>query len=57
MTNFEAFCTSESERANLEIFAQFLERFQYISIFGNPSITNKDDWIKTITADAEAALK
>ena len=48
---------SETARTELEIFAQFIERFQFIAIFGNPSINFNDDWIKAIYTDAEAALK
>ena len=57
LANFEAFCNSETARTELEIFAQFLERFQFIAIFGNPNLNAKGDWIKTIYSEAETALK
>ena len=57
LTNFEAFCKSETERVELEIFAQFLDRFQYVSIFGNPNISFNNDWKKPIIAEAAEGLK
>lgn len=57
LANFEAFCNSETARTELEIFAQFIERFQFIAIFGNPNLNAKGDWIQTIYSEAETALK
>ena len=54
---FKAFCESVDERANKEIFAQFLDRFKFISIFGNPNLNLKDDWLGTIFDDAASILK
>lgn len=57
MTEFQAFCESETGRVDREIFAQFIDRFQFIAIFGNPSMDLKDDWIATISTEAAKALK
>ena len=52
-----SFCESTTARADLEIFAQFLDRFKYVAIFGNPNINFKGDWITTILEDATTAIK
>ena len=56
LTEFQAFCESATERASKEIFAQFLERFKFVAIFGNPSVDYTEDWVETISADAAAAV-
>lgn len=48
LSDFEAFCKSTTARTEKEIFAQFIDRFQFVSIFGNPNINFSEDWVATI---------
>ena len=57
LPDFEAFCLSTTARAEKEIFAQFLDRFQFVSIFGNPNINFSKDWVATIREEATDKLK
>ena len=41
----------------MEIFDQFLSRFLYLAIFGNPNINYEGDWIATILEDAKTKLQ
>lgn len=45
---FKQYCEEDSSRAQLRIFKQFIDDFEYLSIFGNPDVTYGKDWIEVI---------
>lgn len=45
MNAFKDYCNSALE---LEMFDQFIERFNYMAIFGNPNVFYGKDWLKVI---------
>lgn len=56
LSDFKTFCQSETELASYEIFNQFLERFKFLAIFGNPNVDYAGDWIPTVVTEAADAV-
>ena len=42
-----------NKRAELKIFSQFTEDFQYLGIFGNAQTSHSQDWVDTIFVDTD----
>lgn len=53
IADFKTYCET-SPTKDYKIFSQFLNDFDYLSIFGNPSVSNLKDWVTVIkSADFE----
>ena len=51
--DFKNICASTTARTDLEIFAQFLDRFKYLGIFGNAQPGYGGDWVETVFSATE----